>query len=76
MKEKPGGLQILKNWLKLAVLIGIIPWAMFYVTVIAPVVNRALGIDNLQYIKIGFYLIPIILPPLVLFSLLSRNDPD
>lgn len=73
--EKLSSIQILKNWMKLFVLIGIVPWAYYYVTTLGPIVNHALGIDRLRYIQVGFYLIPIIAPPLLLFSWLSRNDP-
>jgi hypothetical protein len=76
MKETISVLQILKNWMKLAVIVGILPWSYYYITSLAPIVNHALGVDHLTYIKIGFYLIPIMAPPLLLFSVLSKNDKD
>jgi hypothetical protein len=76
MKETIGALQVLKNWAKLAVLLGILPWAYYYVTTLGPIVNHALGIDRLSFVKAGFYLVPIVGPPLLLFSLLSSSDPD
>jgi hypothetical protein len=76
MKDKITAVQVIKNWAKLGVLVGILPWSYYYMTVLAPVVNHALGIDQLKYVKVGFYLIPIIAPPLLLFWFLSRNDPD
>ena len=75
-KEQISAAQALKNWAKLGVFIGILPWAYYYVTTLVPLVFGALGIDQSRGIKIGFYIFPIVLPPLVLFSLLSMNDPD
>lgn len=69
-------LQVLKNWAKLFVLLGILPWAYVYITQINPIVSRALGVDRMPYIQVGFYLIPIVLPPLLLFSWLSKGDED
>ena len=76
MKEKISTLQIIKNWTKLAVIIGILPWSYYYITYLAPIVNHALGIDHLKYIKVGFYIFPIIVVPLLLYSFLSKNDPE
>ena len=76
MEAKIGAIQIIKNWAKFGVLVGILPWSYFYITVLAPVVNHALGIDQLKYVRVGLYLIPIIAPPLLLYSILSRNDKD
>lgn len=76
MKEKISARQIVKNWAKLAVIIGILPWSYYYITSLAPIVSNAFGVDNLKFIQVGFYIIPIILPPLLLFSLLSKNDQD
>jgi amino acid permease len=76
MKEKVSGREILNNWLKFAVIVGIIPWAYYYVTHIGPVVNHALGIDKMPRIKAGVYILPIVIPPLLLYSWLSRNDKD
>ena len=76
MKETIGALQVLKNWAKLAVVLGILPWSYYYVTTLGPIVNHALGIDRLSFGKAGFYLVPIIAPPLLLFSLLSWRDRD
>jgi hypothetical protein len=75
MKEKISAVQVIKNWAKLGVLVGILPWSYYYITVLAPLVNHALGIDQLKYVKVGFYVFPIIVPPALLFWLLSRNDP-
>lgn len=72
MKQRYTALQIAKNWMKLAVLLGIAPWAYFYATTLAPIVHHALG---LQHIKLGYYLIPILIPPSVLFwLLLDKTD--
>ena len=69
-------LQVLKNWAKLFVLLGTLPWAYFYMTRLSPIVMHALGVDQLRFIQIGFYIVPIVLPPLLLFSWLSKGDPD
>ena len=76
MEKEFTPLQILKNWAKLAVILGIIPWSYYYTTSLAPIVNHTLGLDRLRNLKAGVYLFPIVLPPLVLFSLLSRGDDD
>jgi len=74
METKSKALQVMRNYAKLAVLIGMLPWSYYYMTALAPVVNQALGLDQLAFIKVGVYLIPIIAPPLLLFSFFSRHD--
>jgi len=72
MKEDTTPLQIAKNWLKLLVLLGIAPWAYFYVSYLAPSVHQFLGFENVRAI---FYLIPIIALPAFLFKLLlDKHD--
>lgn len=74
MEKKSNGLQIVRNYAKLAVLIGILPWSYYYITALASSVNHVLGLDQLAFVKAGVYLIPIIAPPLLLFSFLSKDD--
>ena len=76
MKEKIGMPQILRNWAKLAVIVGILPWSYYYITHLAPIVSHALGVDKMPFIQVGFYIFPIVLPPLLLFSWLSKYDKD
>ncbi len=76
MKKEISPGQVVKNYLKLAVIIGILPWSYYYIRHLAPIINHALGIDQMRFVQAGVYLIPIILPPLLLYSWLSKDDED
>ena len=74
MKEKVPLSEILNNWAKFAVVVGTLPWSYYYMTSLAPVINHALGVDQMKFVQVGVYIIPIVFPPLLLYSYLSRND--
>lgn len=76
MKKEISRGQVVKNYLKLAVMIGILPWSYYYIRHLAPVINHALGVDQMRFVQAGVYLIPIILPSLLLYAWLSKGDED
>lgn len=63
-----------KTFWVLLILLGIIPWAMLYMNVLAPSVDHFLGVDRLAHVKVGYYVIPVLAPPVLLLWLLFRNE--
>jgi Sel1 repeat len=62
-----------KNWALLFILLGIIPWAMFYTAILAPRIHGFLGLDRLSKLPIGLYVVPILALPCVLLALVYRT---
>jgi len=65
-----------KTAVLLLIVLAIIPWAMFYTSYLAPSVHSFLGLDRLQNLRIGFLVVPILVPPALLIWALFRNDPE
>jgi len=65
-----------KTLIVFLIVLAIIPWAMFYMTYLAPSINHFLGIDQLQRVKVGYYVLPILVPPALFLWLLFRKDGD
>lgn len=62
-----------KNLVIFLLVLGIIPWAMFYMSVLAPTVDHLFGIDKMSKVKLAWYLLPILLPPALLIGFVTRK---
>jgi len=76
LEALPKQVSSMKTFLVLAILVGIIPWAMFYMNVLAPHVDHFLGVDRLARIQIGYYVIPVLAPAVFLLWLVLRNGEE
>jgi hypothetical protein len=77
MKRSYTAFQVLRNWMRLGVILGIAPWAYYCVISVVPALAHVFGLTR---IIAGFYLVPILVPPALLLWLLGMDglaeEPD
>jgi Sel1 repeat-containing protein len=73
LEKVPNEVSKTRTLAVMAVVIGIAPWTYYYVTRLAPVVNNSLHLAHDGRVHIGAYVIPILLPPILLMMLVLRD---